>query len=211
MNPHQLSIIIQVNSFTQLQSIRSLIGVLWSTGDVYPLVSTEILRLVCVYSNSHNVTRVAQRCVGPRYVCSVLHAHAQFCRFDKADATADVQWHCNHQPPLWYHYFPAQNSLGADILVYWIGKIVQTCAPSGSGTLYFLCARQAPYPLGQALRYSEIRWPDSAFYSPPRPLSTVIRQWAVGWDSVFHELLLTKVDNFCDFLFTALDNKALPK
>ena len=25
-------------------------------------------------------------------VCSVLHAHAQFCRFDKADATADVHW-----------------------------------------------------------------------------------------------------------------------
>ena len=24
-------------------------------------------------------------------VCSVLRAHAQFCRFDKADATADVQ------------------------------------------------------------------------------------------------------------------------
>ena len=31
-----------------------------------------------------------------------------------------------------YHNFPAQSSLGADILVYWIGKIIQTCAPSGS-------------------------------------------------------------------------------
>ena len=30
-------------------------------------------------------------CVGPRCVYSVLRAHAQFCRFDKADATADVQ------------------------------------------------------------------------------------------------------------------------
>ena len=30
-------------------------------------------------------------CVRPGCVCSVLHAHAQFCRFDKADATADVQ------------------------------------------------------------------------------------------------------------------------
>ena len=29
--------------------------------------------------------------VRPRCVCSVLHAHAQFCRFDKADATDDVQ------------------------------------------------------------------------------------------------------------------------
>ena len=30
-------------------------------------------------------------CVRPHCVCSVLRAHAQFCRFDKADATADVQ------------------------------------------------------------------------------------------------------------------------
>ena len=30
-------------------------------------------------------------CVRPRCVCSVLRAHAQFCQFDKADATADVQ------------------------------------------------------------------------------------------------------------------------
>ena len=36
INPHQLSIILQVNSSTQLQPIRSLIGVLWPTGDVYP-------------------------------------------------------------------------------------------------------------------------------------------------------------------------------
>ena len=102
--------------------------------------------------------------------CSVLRAHAQFCRFDKADATADVQWHCNHQPPLQYHYFPAQSSLGADILVYWIGKIVRTCAPGGSRTLDFLRARQAPYPLGQALRCWD-KIPNSAFYSPHRPLS----------------------------------------
>ena len=44
-------------------------------------------------------------------------------------------------------YFPAQSSL-----VCWIGKIVWTCAPGGSRTLDFLCARPAPYPLGQALR-----------------------------------------------------------
>ena len=30
-------------------------------------------------------------CVRPRCVCSVLRAHVQFCRCDKADATADVQ------------------------------------------------------------------------------------------------------------------------
>ena len=44
------------------------------------------------------------------------------------------------------------SSLGANILVYWIGKIVRTCAPGGSRTLDFLRARRAPYPLGQALR-----------------------------------------------------------
>ena len=32
------------------------------------------------------------------------------------------------------------------------GKIVRTGAPGGSRTLDFLRARQAPYPLGQALR-----------------------------------------------------------
>ena len=52
-------------------------------------------------------------------------------------------------------YFPAQSSLGANILVYWIGKIVRTCAPGGSRTLNFLRARRAPYPLGQALRLNE--------------------------------------------------------
>ena len=96
-------------------------------------------------------------CVRPRCVCSVLRAHAQFCRFDKADVTADVQWHCNHRPPLWYNYFPAQSSLGADILVYWIGKIVWTCAAGGSRTLDFLRSRRAPYPLGQALHLLTLR------------------------------------------------------
>ena len=37
-------------------------------------------------------------------------------------------------------------------------KIVRTCAPSGSRTLDFLRARRAPYPLGQVLRSSEIRY-----------------------------------------------------
>ena len=116
---------------------------------------------VCVYSNSRNdVPRVAQlygtisaHTLPSSFVCSVLRARVQFCQFDKVDATADVQWHCNHRPPLWYHYFPAQSSLGADILVYWMGKIVRTCAPGGSRTLDFLCARRAPYPPGQALRF----------------------------------------------------------
>ena len=62
-----------------------------------------LLQCVCVYSNSHNdVPRVAQRygtiAAHTRRRASVLvvyvvflRAHVQFCRFDKADATADVQ------------------------------------------------------------------------------------------------------------------------
>ena len=57
---------------------------------------------VCVYSSSRNdVPRVAQRygtiAAHTRRRASVLvvfvelRAHAQFCRFDKADATANVQ------------------------------------------------------------------------------------------------------------------------
>ena len=58
---------------------------------------------VCVYSNSHNDVPPSGSvvrnhchthpapCVSPRCVCSVLRAHVQFCRFDKADTTADVQ------------------------------------------------------------------------------------------------------------------------
>ena len=129
-----------------------------------PLLEEIKNSCVCVYSYSRNdVLRVAQRyrTIGAhtRRRASVLVvfvvfllAYVQFCRFDKADATANVQWHCNHRPSLWYHYFPAQRSLGADILVYWIGKIVRTCAPGGSRTRDLLHARRAPYPLGQALR-----------------------------------------------------------
>ena len=128
---------------------------------------TAVLSLIpyrCVWFNSRNdVLRVAQRYgtmdAHTRRRASVLVmvvvcmcAHIQFCRFDKADATANVQWHCNHRPPLWYHYFPAQNTLGADILVYWIGKIVRTCAAGGSRTLDSLRERRTPYPLGHALR-----------------------------------------------------------
>ena len=65
-------------------------------------VKSIIKRSVRVYSNSRNdVPQVAQRYgtiaahtrrrASVLVVCSVLRAHAQFCRFDKADATADVQ------------------------------------------------------------------------------------------------------------------------
>ena len=54
-------------------------------------------------------------------------------------------------------FFSAQSTLGADILVCWIGKIVQTCAAGGSKTIKVLSEWQTPYPLGQAswliLRY----------------------------------------------------------
>ena len=43
--------------------------------------------------------------------------------------------------------FPAQSTLGADILVYWIGKIVRTGVARGSRTLDFLCQRRTPYSL----------------------------------------------------------------
>ena len=50
--------------------------------------------------------------------------------------------------------FPAQSTLGADTLVYWIGKIVRTSAADGSRTFDFLRERRTPYPLGLALRCS---------------------------------------------------------
>ena len=81
------------------------------------------LMSVCVWSNSCNdVPGVAQwygtmaahtGCHGSVLIMFVmcLHAYVQFCRFDKAEATPDVQWHCNHRPPFWYHYLPAQSSI----------------------------------------------------------------------------------------------------
>ena len=74
-------------------------------------------------------------------MCCVLCTLLQFCRFDKADAT-DVRWHCNHKPLLWYHFFPAQSTQGANILVCWIEKIGRTSAADGSWTLDFLRQRR---------------------------------------------------------------------
>ena len=106
----------------------------------------ELVSIMCVYSNSCNdVPRVAQWygtiAAHIRHRASVLvvfvvflRAHVQYCRFDKTDTTADVQWHCNHRLPLWYHYLPAQSSLGADILVYWIGKNRSDMCPRWEST-----------------------------------------------------------------------------
>ena len=86
-------------------------------------------------------------------VYSVLRAHIQFCRFDKADVTADVQWHFNHRPPLGQHFFEPR--------AHWLRisrcigskKLFGLVPPGGSRTLDFLRERRIPYPLGQALRF----------------------------------------------------------
>ena len=123
--------------------------------------STDILSLTRVYlcsSSRNEVPRVAQRygiiAAHTRRRASVLVVFAVFCvhmhnfacliRRRPLPTFSDT---ANHRPPLFYHCFPAQSSLGADILVYWIEKIVRTCAPGGSRTLDFLRARRAPYPL----------------------------------------------------------------
>ena len=46
-------------------------------------------------------------------VCCILHAQAQFCRFDKVDTTANVQRHCNYQ--LWQLVVAVLISIGSDI------------------------------------------------------------------------------------------------
>ena len=91
-------------------------------------------------------------CVRPCCVCSVLRADAQFCRFDKADATADVQWHCNHRPSLWYHYFPAQELTGCGYpgLLDRINR--SAMCPRWESNPRLPACKASPYPLGQALR-----------------------------------------------------------
>ena len=117
-------------------------------------------------SNSRNgVPRVAQRyrtiAAHTRHRASVLVVFVVFCvhmhsfagliRRTPPPTFSDTEITDRHSDTTIFQ--PAQSSLGADILVYWIGKIVRTCAPGGSRTLDFLRARRAPYPLGQALRY----------------------------------------------------------
>ena len=86
-------------------------------------------------------------------VCCILRAHAQFCRFDKADATADVQWHCNHRSPLWYHFFQLRAHW---VRISWsIGSEKSFGLVSPVGVEPFLRERRTPYPLGQALRWNE--------------------------------------------------------
>ena len=52
-------------------------------------------------------------------------AQAEFCRFDKADATSDDQGHCYHRPP--DTTFPARGTL--DFTVYWIEELIGRVPP----------------------------------------------------------------------------------
>ena len=124
-------------------------------------VCIPILVCVCVYSNSRNdVPRVAQRygtiAAHTRRRASVLVVYVVFCVHVYSFAGL-----IRRTPPPTFsdtaitdrHSDTTIFQLRAHwVLVYWIGKIVRTCAPGGSRTLDFLRARRAPYPLGQALR-----------------------------------------------------------
>ena len=115
---------------------------------------------VCVYSNSRiDVPRVAQWygtiAAHTRRRASVLVVYVVFCVHMHSFAGL-----IRRMPPPTFsdtaitdrHSDTTIFQLRAHwILVYWIGKIVRTCAPGGSRILDFLHARRAPYPLGQAL------------------------------------------------------------
>ena len=120
---------------------------------------------VCVCSNSRNdVLQVAQRygtiAAHTRRRASVLVVFVVFCvhmhsfagliRRTPPPTFSDTAITDHHSDTTIFqlraHWVRIQC-----ILVYWIGKIVRTYAPGGSRTLDFLCARRAPYPLGQAL------------------------------------------------------------
>ena len=116
-----------------------------------------------MYSNSRNdVPRVAQRygtiAAHTRRRASVLVVFVVFCVHMHSFAGL-----IRRTPPPTFsdtaitdRHSDTTNSsselTGCGYLVYWIGKIVRTCAPGGSRTPDFLRARRAPYPLGQALR-----------------------------------------------------------
>ena len=104
------------------------------------------LSLMCVYFNSRNdVPRVAQRygtiaahtwrrasvLVVDVVFCVHMHGFAGLIRRTPPPTFSDTAITDRHSDTTTL-YFPAQSSLGADILVYWIGKIVRTCAPGGS-------------------------------------------------------------------------------
>ena len=83
--------------------------------------------------------------------CKHIHSFAGLIRRTPPPTFSDTAINDRHSDTS----FPAQSSLGADILVYWIRKIFRTCALGGSLALDFLLARRASYPLGQALRSND--------------------------------------------------------
>ena len=112
---------------------------------------------VSVYSNSRNdVTRVAQRygtiAAHTRRRASVLVVFVVFCvhmhSFPTFGDTATTDRQSDTTSfQLRAHWVRISWSIGSE-------KIVRTCAPGGSRTLDFLLARRAPYPPGQALRFT---------------------------------------------------------
>ena len=70
----------------------------FSVGDIF-IICDPIL--VMTFPEWLSMAAHTRRHVSVLVVFAVfLRAHVQFCRFDQADATADVQRHCNHWPPL---------------------------------------------------------------------------------------------------------------
>ena len=135
-----------------------------------------------MYSNSRiNVPRVAQRygtiAAHTRRRASVLVMFVVFCvhmytfagliRRTPPPTFSDTAITDRHSDTTIFHlrthWVRLSWSIGSE-------KLVGHVPPCGSRTLDFLLARRAPYPLGQALRYYCNNIPNSAFYSPSRPL-----------------------------------------
>ena len=149
-------------------------------------------------SGTESWPRPPAPCVRARCVCNVFTCKCTVLPVDKAGTTADVQWQRNHRSPLWYHYFPAQSKLGADILVCWIGKIVRACVTSGSPTLDFLRELRTPYPLGYALRFSTMSQTSSDNYIGSRA------NWGVHKTLLVYTSIYTYQQNkiYCLYLQT---------
>ena len=75
-------------------------------------------------------------------------AHAQFCRFDKADATTEVQWHYSHRP---FTIFFSSEHTGCGYPGLLARKNRSSMCADGSRTFDFQRGRWTPYPPSQAL------------------------------------------------------------
>ena len=143
---------------------------------------------MCVYSNSRNdVPRVAQRygtiAAHTRRRASILVVFVVFCVHMQSFAGLIRQ---TPQPTFSDTAITDRHSdttifqLRAHWMrISWSTKIVRTCAPGGSRTFEFLCARRAPYPLGQALRRCE-----TCVCVPV--LITTFPEWLSGTEPLLH-------------------------